>query len=271
MSSRASRRALRAAALSLVTSFATLVVVPAGRPLAAQTPLPTASPVHDAANVWVAYTGNHHLTSRVGLHLEAQLRRDDGIALQKQTLLRPGVHWYVTKTLTATAGYGYVHTSPGSALSEPIAITEHRLWEQLSLSTAAGRFTIANRARLEQRWEPDVVKRAPTPPYMDGYKYNNRARYQVRVSHPLHRGAPGARGLYATAFDEAFLRVGSSAAGRHFRQNRAFVGLGYRRSAALRMEAGYMQQLVVPARGPARERNHTLSLSLFSEAWLGGR
>jgi hypothetical protein len=51
-----------------------------------------------------------------------------------------------------------------------------------------------------------------------------------------------------------------------FDQNRAYAGVGYQAGRHTRLEAGYLNQLVLRANGLEMENNHTLQLALYSTA-----
>jgi hypothetical protein len=51
-------------------------------------------------------------------------------------------------------------------------------------------------------------------------------------------------------------------------QNRLYGALGWRLATTTRVEAGYLQQLVLKPNGTQVERNHTLQLAVFQNAVL---
>ena len=53
-----------------------------------------------------------------------------------------------------------------------------------------------------------------------------------------------------------------------FDQNRAYVALGFDLKPSLRLEVGYMNQLILVRSGNRMEYNHTIMVSLFSNARL---
>ena len=223
-----------------------------------------------AGNTWLVYNGTHDLSARLGLHLEAQLRRTDGIAAPKQLLLRPGVRVAFGDKVAATVGYAFQRTSPQGLLADPVATREHRGWQQVEIEAAAGRLTLQHRARLEQRWQEEVASDGPGAPRVTGWAYENRARYQLRLTRPLRSDAsPGgdaeAPGWYLTATEEPFVRFGRDV-GRAFDQNRAFLGVGRRWGEALRAEAGYLNQYARAARGRALEVSHVLQAAVYADA-----
>jgi signal transduction histidine kinase len=53
-----------------------------------------------------------------------------------------------------------------------------------------------------------------------------------------------------------------------FDQNRAYVALGFDLKPSLRLEVGYMNQVILVRSGSRLEHNHTIMVSLFSNARL---
>lgn len=221
------------------------------------------------ANLWLVYNGTHAWSSRWALLAEAQWRRTDFAARPKQLLLRTGLEYTWTDRVSLGAGYTYLGTSPHGPLADPISSDEHRAFEQVSVSHDVGRVALDHRLRVEQRWQAEVES-GGGPPRAVGRAYANRGRYQIRATRPLHAGDVEHPGWYATATGEPFLRFGRDV-GRAFDQSRVFVGLGYRWKGATRIEGGYLRQDRRPAAGRAREANHALHVSLYSEAPLRRR
>ena len=222
-------------------------------------------------NAWVVYSGSHAWSSRFGLYLEGQVRRADGVRAPKQLLFRPGLQYRWTERVAVTAGYAYQRTSPHGILAAPVAVPEHRAWEQVEVETPAGRLGVEHRVRLEHRWEQEVETSPGLAARRAGWASSTRARYQLRATRPLHGGAPDAPGWYLTATAEPFARVSGGGGGRAFDQSRAFLGAGRRWGKGLRVEGGYLNQHDVPERGPARETSHVLQLAVYSDAPLTRR
>jgi hypothetical protein len=64
--------------------------------------------------------------------------------------------------------------------------------------------------------------------------------------------------LYFQFTDELFMNWGSEVAANIFDQNRLQFMIGRRMSDALRLEVGYLDQLIQRPNGRQLERNHTL-------------
>src|SRR5215831_7701724 len=87
--------------------------------------------------VWFAYFGDHAFgNSRWGVHLEGQIRRQDGIAQWQALLLRPAVNYQANRILMLSLGYAYARAYPSSPFAPR---NEHRLWEQAWLRYKTGK------------------------------------------------------------------------------------------------------------------------------------
>lgn len=250
-------------AVTIAAAAALLLLAPAAtRRLAAQD-----APPRDAvqnANAWVMYFGEHPLgRSRWALWAEAQVRRAELGATWQQLLLRPGLGYTITPQARVTGGYAYIDTHEYGEQPVAARFPEHRLWEQLTVTHATGRLAWQHRYRVEQRWVGimDAATDART-----GWRYTNRLRYLARASLPL-RGPTIAVGTpYVSVYDELFVSAGRNVRNNVFDQNRAYAAVGWRLSPTLRLEAGYLHQLVLKPSGTQMEHNHTLQVGFFSAA-----
>lgn len=242
------------------TAFSGLFLAATGGHAAAQGVRQTAAQTH----AWLMYFGDHKFSTHWGVHLEGQLRRADFVAAPQQGLLRTGINYHFSPAAFATAGYAFVETYPYGDFPVRAAFPEHRLWEQLQLRGQYGRFEVASRFRLEQRFS-----QLPVATGSGGFEpgdavYTNRARILTRVSVPFRGATIKDRSLYLSAYDEPFISFGKNVAQNLFDQNRAYVALGYKIPGWGRLEVGYLNQLIIKATGLQVENNHTLQVGLMS-------
>lgn len=179
--------------------------------------------------------------------LEGQARFNDDTSRFNQAILRGALGRALTARATVWAGYAWIPSNrPGTSQN----VSEHRLWQQLTWSTASplAGFSVSTRTRLEQR----TVESASDT----GWRF----RQLVKLTHPL----AGGERWYLSLWDEVFVHLNDTDWGADdgLDQNRAFVGLGARVSPAVRAEVGYMNQYV-NRRGRADASNHVLSLTLL--------
>lgn len=182
--------------------------------------------------------------SRVRGWLEVQGRwRGFGESLEAALLPRVGLGYAITDQVTVHVGYASIYTDPPQQRS----YTEDRPWEQLTWIVPFETFTLQSRTRLEQRIHADNL----------GW----RLREFVKATVPV----PGFDRAFFAAYDELFFDLDDTSWGQRsgFRQNRAFVGLGYKLDPGkhVTLEAGYLNQWL-DRRNEDRD-NHVLSLNLF--------
>ena len=201
--------------------------------------------IDDQVHGWVAYQGNHHLSTKFDLHTEYQWRRADGFADWQQSLTRIGLDYKLNPSVTISGGYGWILTYPYG--SQPIAnrTNENRLWQQVILKQPIGNFQVQHRYRLEQRWIDNQFKQ--------------RMRYRAQVLIPLQKSfVDKQQGWFLNLNDEVFLGVGSGIGKNILDQNRFIGAVGYQFNKDFSMQMGYLNQFVIKPDGLHMERNHTL-------------
>jgi hypothetical protein len=216
-------------------------------------------------HAWFMYFGNHKISERFGLHLEGQLRRANFVTDPQQLLLRGGVDYYFKNQNRFTFGYAFVRTFPYGDFPVPQSFPEHRVWQQFLTTQTFGQTKLSHRYRLEQRF----IGNASTGE-MSGGRYENRARYMLKATHALTKDWK--KPLFVAAYDEIFINFGKDVAFNIFDQNRLYGAVGVSASKTLKIELGYLYQLVQlrslsDVNGTMRNRiedNHTLQVALFS-------
>lgn len=210
-------------------------------------------------NSWFMYFGNHKLSDKWGLHLEAQLRRADGVQDPQQLLIRGGVDYY-SAAGRLTLGVAFVETYPYGEFAVAHQFPEYRGWQQFLTTQDFGKVKLSHRFRLEQRFIG-----SSTDGTMENGRYENRFRYMARITVPLKESKTP---VYLAAYDEFMVNFGKEVAYNIFDQNRLYAAVGLGLSPAIKLELGYLYQLVVLrslSEGKNRiENNHTLQVGVFS-------
>lgn len=214
-------------------------------------------------NAWFMYFGDHKFSSKWGLHVEAQLRRNDVISKPQQFLLRTGLNYHFSDNAFLTFGYCFVETYPYGDLPVRASFPENRFWEQLQIKTQVKSIELTNRVRIEQRFSKLPVL------YSSNYKpgpqvFTNRLRFLNRFSIPLKGKSIADKSFYISCYDEVFINFGKQVALNVFDQNRAYLALGYKIKKLGRLEMGYMFQSIQKGNGINLEQNHTIQLGLSS-------
>ncbi len=233
--------------------------------LLAQSPSLMAQRLHTSnSNGWYMYMGNHPINDKWGIHLEAQLRRNDIVSDGQQLLLRGGINYYLSKQTTATAGYCFVETYPYGEFAAKSSFPEHRIWEQLQYKSQLGRVECVNRLRLEQRFVHSPTMQSDSTYAAGDAVYSNRFRVLNRFSIPFKGKTIEDKSFYLSFYDELFVNFGKKVAMNIFDQNRAYAAIGYKIPKVGRLELGYMLQTVVKGDGIKIEDNHTLQVGLMA-------
>lgn len=215
------------------------------------------------SNAWLMYFGNHKLSPRIGIHLEAQFRRYDFLSESQQLLLRTGIDYYTKGNNRITVGYAFIETYPYGDFAVANAFPEHRIWQQFLTTQTIGKIKLTHRYRLEQR----MLGNAATGEFSGG-RYENRFRYMARVTMNV---TSGEKPVYVAVYDEMMINFGKDVAYNIFDQNRLYGALGLTLSKDIRLEVGYLYQLLqlrsLDMTGAPKNRienNHTFQLGLYS-------
>ena len=192
---------------------------------------------------WYAFFVTPKISDKISAHIEYQWRRTDWVKNWQQSLPRVGINYKINSNLTTQVGYAWIHTFPygeTNLAAIPKTFPEHRIYEQLTVSTPVGKTTLAHRLRLEQRWLGRYNSTSSEKP--DKWVYLNRVRYMPRLDIPLNKK------WYAALYDEIMIGFGKNVGENIFDQNRIALLTGYKFNKNLRIEAGYINQIVMLGR-----------------------
>lgn len=194
---------------------------------------------------WYNYFGTFKLTSKVGLHTEYQWRRDNVITNWQQSLLRVGVNYQLRPNVLFRVGYAWIETFPYGEI--PINglgrdFTEHRIFQMAQLTQKEGIVDISHRFMLEQRFVGRYS--SANEEQEDEFPLLHRMRYMVRLQVPLKGDQIKDKTPYVALYDEVFIGFGQNVNANVFDQNRIGILLGYRFNKHVRLEAGYLNQIV---------------------------
>lgn len=205
---------------------------------------------------WYTVNGDHQFGKRWLLHTEYQWRRVELIHAWQQSLARLGLAYKLTDEVKLAGGYTLLTTFPYG--EHPVAdagvpTIESRTYEDIQLSAGAGIVKLSHRFRLEQRWLGQGAD--DNPRHIDGWKYQNRARYQLSGTVPLAGATIDDGEFYGNFFDEVFIGFGRNVGQNVFNQNRISAGFGYQFSNSFNIELNYINQIVQhPQLDPATQK-----------------
>jgi hypothetical protein len=204
------------------------------------------SRISDNNNIgWFNFFGTLKLNSKWGIHTEYQWRRDKLVTEWQQSLLRLGINYQLNSKVQLRTGYALIETFPYGDI--PINgmgkdFTEHRIFEMVTLTDKISIIDVSHRFMLEQRWigrysNPNLIKE-------DDFVYLNRLRYMVRFQIPLKGKEITDKTPYLAIYDEMFVGFGKNVNENIFDQNRLGILIGYRINSDIRIEGGYLNQIV---------------------------
>jgi hypothetical protein len=186
---------------------------------------------------WFVFNGTLKLKPNMSIHTEYQWRRVQGFAQKQQDLFRTGFQFVVHPMVSLNAGYAYVETSPYGDYPGEFKFPEHRVFQQVVLKNPVGLSELSHRFTLEQRFVGKV-----TSPYGQreiDWIFLNRMRYRLRAEVPVYKKA-----LSFICTDEIFIGWGGGLGTNVFDQNRLAILLGYKINPQIKIEAGYLNQIV---------------------------
>lgn len=194
---------------------------------------------------WIGFFITPTISKKLSVHIEYQWRRTNWLQDWQQSLPRVGLTYKLNNQVSFQAGYAWIFTYPyGEPNITAVKTTfpEHRAYEQVVVTAPLGRSTLMHRLRLEQRWIGRFTSTESDAP--DNFIYTNRLRYMPRIDVPLSSD----KKLYAATFDEIMINFGKNVGENVFDQNRFSVLLGYKFNPSVRIEGGWINQILQLAR-----------------------
>lgn len=192
----------------------------------------------EALGAWYMFSENVHLSNRLSIPLDAQLRLYEVSGNRNHLLVLNGLNYHFSEKWTGSIGFGYLDSYYDDAEQESqIQVTEKRIYETLTLNNRLSRVRLSNRFRLDHR-------------YMDQQGQGltqHRFRYRIRVTVPLSKH------WFLDAYNETFASISD----QKFQQNWSFSALGYRVNENLKLEIGLLKHLT------PTENNNRLQLGII--------
>lgn len=194
---------------------------------------------------WYNYFGTFKVSEKFGVHTEYQFRRNEVVTEWQQSLLRVGVNYQLHPAIQFRLGYAWIETFPYGDI--PINgmgkdFTEHRIFQMITLTDKVSIVDLSHRFMLEQRWLGTYSD--PSLRVEDNYLFVNRLRYMFRLQFPLKGTEIKENTPYLAAYEEVFIGFGQNVNENIFDQNRLGILLGYQFNSAVRVEAGYLNQII---------------------------
>ncbi len=194
---------------------------------------------------WYNYFGTLKINKKLGVHTEYQWRRNNFITHWQQGLLRLGINYKLKPSVLLRFGYAWIETFPYGKISINTLgrnFTEHRLFQMVQLSHKENKIDVSHRFMLEQRFVGRYSSLLVSKE--DEFPLLNRLRYMLRLQLPLKENEIGDKVLYIAVYNEIFIGFGKNVNVNVFDQNRLGVLMGYSISKTIKLEAGYLNQIL---------------------------
>ncbi len=177
---------------------------------------------------WLIYFGNKKIDQKWNWHHEVQYRNYNVIGDLEQLLLRTGFGYNISENNNnLLVGYGFILSQNYiGGTDDKLQVNEHRIFQQFINRHSFSRLFVQHRFRLEERFIEDNFKL--------------RFRYFLALNFALKNTSMMDNTFYLSAYNEIFLNTTENA----FDRNRVYGGFGYKLNEFLRLEVGYMVQLL---------------------------
>ena len=207
----------------------------------------------DDTGLWFAAFGNGEFeatadnTTPLLWWFDAHYRMRDDSNGFNQSIIRPGLGVALNDNQALWVGYAWIRTSPTSGASD---VDESRFWQQWTATPSRGDFRFLHRSRFEQGW----------------LETGDDVGLRWRQLHRAQRILTNCPQWSLIGWDEVFFNLNNTdwGADAGLDQNRAFIGVGYKRCphAPVRTEIGYLNQFI-NSQGGTDGMNHILSINFF--------
>ena len=178
-------------------------------------------------------------------HAEFQCRRVNGITTPQQNLFRTGINYQANKKLLLRLGYTNAETFPYGDYplnSMGKKYSDNRIFEMVSINDKLNSLDLTHRFMLEQRFVGKYSDVSLTKE--DQHSFVNRIRYMFRIQMPLQRKITSNNAPYLVIYDELFIGFGKNVGENVFDQNRIGILFGYKFNDVIKLEGGYLNQIV---------------------------
>jgi hypothetical protein len=224
-------------------------------PFAVSCQTPLQKEVTQKTQTWLSLNTVTKFSEHWGVVADAHVRWDGFVEENNFYFLRGGFTFIPNKSISLTAGYAHMWLAP----SNPDWSTysdENRFYEQVSLNTTAGKVSILQRIRNEQRWQEKIVNDQET----NEVRFTNRLRYLISLNIPIFKKKTLP---LLVVSDEILLQFGKEVVYNTFDQNRFFIGIKQTINPKLSFDFGYMNVYQQKYSGYQYDMNHTLRLFFY--------
>jgi hypothetical protein len=187
---------------------------------------------------WFIYFGNQAIDKKWNWWNEVQYRNYNFAGDLQQLLLRTGIGYNLTENNNnVLLGYAFIHSQNYVTNSDnKVSSDEHRIYQQFVTRQNYGRVFIQHRYRIEERFLNSDFKM--------------RFRYFLSFNVPLNQKTMSPNTLYLSAYNEIFANTlngnlaNTNSLNSVFDRNRLYGAIGYVFNKNVKLEFGYLSQML---------------------------
>ncbi|MCW3093276.1 MAG: hypothetical protein JWP81_4345 [Ferruginibacter sp.] len=211
--------------------------------------------INHQSQSWFSINSTTRLTNKFGIIADLHMRRNNFAADPSFYFARIGANYWIKENITAVLGYGQMWVAPTTANWHHF-VQEHRVYQQIQMSTKIGKISLLNRLRNEQRWQEKIAN----DKFTHNYKFTDRIRYLLSMTIPVFKNPKYPSLVLA---DELCFHFGKEVIYNTFDQNRYFIGIKQPISKSLSFDTGYMMVFQQKASGYQYDKNQTYRLFFY--------
>ncbi len=193
--------------------------------------------VHNS-QLWTGYFNQVQFSRQWGVWIDLHLRTGEGLAKSiGQSIMRVGLIRYGNSGWRYMAGYAYVNNFVRGG-TETLALTEHRLWQQVQQIQEWPKLRFNHALRLEERWRQQQSA--------DGRKsaehlFTWRVKHTLSFQRALGKKAFAPGSIALVLSNDLFINFGKQVINNYFDQDRFFAGLAWQMDKHSALQTGYMK------------------------------
>lgn len=222
--------------------------------------IPATKDVTSTEGAWFGVYNKYHFHKNWAYYGEYHYRRRNGFADMGQIYLRFGITYKIVKYLDLTAGFVnpwyWAPDQNDDGLDR--VVPQYRLWEQATLATPFKYMEALHQLRVEHRYRRDYEKGSD-------FELTHRFRYKLTLYIPINRRELKPKTVFLSLYNEIFIQAGKTIVYNHFEDNRAFIGLGYKFTENIQVQAGYMNSFRPRGTPYAYENRNIFRLNFFHQ------
>ncbi len=211
--------------------------------------------INKQTQTWVSINTVTKFSKQWGIIADAHIRSNDLFKENSFYFVRGGITYIPNPLVSISGGYAHLWLAPTKDGWTTYS-DENRIYQQAQLNIKAGKISILQRFRNEQRLQEIIINDEVT----SENRFTERIRYLISFNIPVFKKktAPS-----LVVSDEILIQFGKEVVLNTFDQNRLFIGIKQSINPQWSYDFGYMNVYQQKISGYQYDRNHTLRLFFY--------